>query len=144
MHRAYLTGLLAMGLSGSLAAQPATTQVSAESGPISIDRTTQTEDVKFQTEAYDRMTVPVLLSGTGPYRFLVDTGADRTAISTEIASQLQLAPGQKASLHSVAGVTRVTTATVPSLQLTRKPVRIALAVDPFMMAFNHRNDILKH
>jgi predicted aspartyl protease len=124
MHRAYVIGLLAIAASAPLASQPATTRVSAESGPMSIDRTTQTEDVKFETERNDRMTVPVLLSGTGPYRFLVDTGADRTAISTEIAAQLRLSPGEKASLHSVAGVTRVTTATVPSLQLTRKPVRI--------------------
>jgi predicted aspartyl protease len=70
------------------------------------------------------MTVPVTVSGTGPYRFLVDTGADRTAISKDIATNLRLETGVRASLHSVAGVSKVTTATVPSLQLTRKPVRI--------------------
>jgi predicted aspartyl protease len=70
------------------------------------------------------MTVPVLLSGTGPYRFLVDTGADRTAISRQIAARLNLASGDKAALHSVAGVSSVSTATIPSLQFTRNPVRI--------------------
>jgi predicted aspartyl protease len=107
-----------------LQAQPATTGQPPVSGPGQIDTTTQTEDVKFRNDLYDRMTVPVRLSGTGPYRFLVDTGADRTAISRELASKLKLASGEKAALHSVAGVSTVSTATVPDLQLTRKNVRV--------------------
>jgi predicted aspartyl protease len=96
----------------------------AVSGPAEVDRTTQTEDVKFRNEVYDRMTVPVRLSGTGPYRFLVDTGADRTAISRQLAAQLNLVRGISAELHSVAGVSMVSTATVPNLQLTHNPMRI--------------------
>ena len=124
MRSRLLLALLAIGTSSAVLAQTATTHLDTVSGAGPVDKTTQTEDVKFQTEGYDRMTVPVLLSGTGPYRFLVDTGADRTAISRDIASRLGLKIGEKASLHSVAGVTRVRTATVPNLQLTRKPVRI--------------------
>jgi predicted aspartyl protease len=91
--------------------------------PATIDKTTQAEDIKFKNDASQRMTVPVRLSGTGPYRFLVDTGADRTAISRELASKLKFAPGEDASLHSVSGVSTVTTAMVPTLQVTRKEVR---------------------
>jgi predicted aspartyl protease len=69
------------------------------------------------------MTVPVTLGGRGPYRFLVDTGADRTAISRELASGLKLATGEDASLHSISGVSQIATATVPELQMTRKEVR---------------------
>jgi predicted aspartyl protease len=122
--RRLLLGLSALIACAPLGAQTATTQMQAVSGPPEIDRTTQTEDVKFRNEGYDRMTVPVRLSGTGPYRFLVDTGADRTAISRQIAAQLKLVSGVSAELHSVAGVSTVSTATVPSLQLTRNPVRI--------------------
>ncbi|HEU4696838.1 MAG TPA: retroviral-like aspartic protease family protein [Sphingomicrobium sp.] len=92
-------------------------------GAAAIDKTSQTEDVQFRTEAYDRMTVPVLLSGAGPYRFLVDTGANRTAISRQLASELNLRSGDKAVLHSVAGESLATTAIVPNLQLTHRPVR---------------------
>ena len=108
-----------------LGAQTRTTQMQAvgEAGPV--DTTTQTEDVRFRNEYNERMTVPVLLGGAGPYRFLVDTGADRTAISRQLASRLNLAAGSGAALHSVAGVSLVSTAKVPSLQLTRKSVRIA-------------------
>jgi predicted aspartyl protease len=135
MRSRFVLGLVATAASSSLAAQTATTRLDAVGTPSPIDKTTQTEDVKFQTERYDRMTVPVLLSGTGPYRFLVDTGADRTAISKDIATNLRLETGVRASLHSVAGVSKVATATVPSLQLTRKPVRIVDAplLDPVNM-----------
>ena len=119
-----LLALSAFGCSSALFAQTATTQMQAVSGPAEVDKTTQTEDVKFRTEAFDRMTVPVRLSGTGPYRFLVDTGADRTAISRQLAAQLKLVRGEPAELHSVVGVSTVSTATVPSLQLTHNPIRI--------------------
>jgi predicted aspartyl protease len=124
-----LLGIAAIGLAAS-------TQVSAQSNApappstppsavasAKVDETTQTEDVRFRTDSGDRMTVPVLLSGKGPYRFLIDTGADRTAISAELAGRLNYAPGDTAALHSIAGVSRITTAVVPSLQLTRKEVR---------------------
>src|SRR3954454_14333506 len=69
------------------------------SAPAAVYRTTQTEDIAFHTDSGERMTVPVRLSGTGPYRFLIDTGADRTAISAELASRLKYAPGETAAVH---------------------------------------------
>lgn len=122
--RKLLLALLALGSGAALPAQTATTQMETVAGEGPVDTTSQTEDVRFRTEAYDRMTVPVRLSGTGPYRFIVDTGADRTAISRQLAARLGLAAGNEAELHSVAGVSTVRTATVPNLQLTHKSVRI--------------------
>ncbi|MEK6638843.1 MAG: retropepsin-like aspartic protease [Pseudomonadota bacterium] len=37
-----------------------------------------------------RMTVPVMINGQGPFRFVIDTGADRTVISSELAERLGL------------------------------------------------------
>jgi len=88
-----------------------------------VDKTTQTEDVRFKNDGAQRMTVPVRLSGRGPYRFLVDTGANRTAVSREVAGALRLVAGENASLHDAAGVSTVGTATLPTLQLTRKEIR---------------------
>ena len=122
MHR----GLGFAGLvfaAGAAAAQPGTTILRPAAGPAQIDRTTQTEDIGFKTDQSDRMTVPVLVSGSGPYRFLVDTGADRTAVSRELASKLKFAAAESASLHSVSGVSTVSTATVPAIQLTKKEIR---------------------
>jgi predicted aspartyl protease len=124
MVRYVLVGLGVMAIGSAAAAQAPVTQMETVSGPAGMDRTTQTEDVRFRNEGYERMTVPVSVQGTGPYRFLVDTGADRTAVSSDLVNRLGLAPGNAASLHSIAGVSSVATATVPSLQLTRTPVRI--------------------
>lgn len=124
MQRRLMFAALAALTSGTAAfAQPETTTLKAESGPAQIDKTTQTEDVRYKEDAAERMTVPVLLSGQGPYRFLVDTGANRTAISREVANKLRFVAGEGASLHDAAGVSSVATATVPRLQLTRKEIR---------------------
>ena len=116
---------LALAISTPALAQTRTTELKAVGTADAVDKNTQTEDVRFKNAVDDRMTVPVLLSGSGPFRFLVDTGADRTAISRQLASRLNLSAGTGASLHSVTGVSSVTTAKVPSLQLTRKALRIA-------------------
>jgi len=115
-----ITTAVLVASSPSLAQAPV---APAPSAAPAIDRTTQTEDIAFHTDSADRMTVPVRLSGTGPYRFLIDTGADRTAISAELASRLKYAPGEIAAVHSIAGVSHIATATVPSLQMTRREIR---------------------
>jgi predicted aspartyl protease len=104
-------------------AQPVTTQLDSVAGVPEIDKTTQTQDVKFRNEHDDRMTVPVRLSGAGPYRFLVDTGADRTAVSREIADRLNLKSAGGAELHTVAGTSEVRTATVHDFEFTHPPER---------------------
>ena len=111
----------AVASSATVSAQ-SPTMLKSESGPI--DTTTQTEDVAFKDDAHQRMTVPVRLSGAGPFRFMVDTGADRTAISRQLAARLKLVGGASASLHSVVGVSRVETAMVPELQLSRRSVKV--------------------
>jgi predicted aspartyl protease len=107
-------------------ASPLSAQSNAMPAPAtaqSVDKTSQTEDLKVRKDDYDRMTVPVRVSGNGPYRFLVDTGADRTAISRELASHLNLGSGQQVELHSTTGASEVATASIPEIQLTRKPVK---------------------
>lgn len=123
VRNALLASVLTMLGAQPVIAQPRTTELQAVK-QSEIDRTSQTEDVAFKTDNYDRMTVPVRLSGTGPYRFLVDTGADRTAISRELATKLKLVAGNRASLHSVTGVSTVSTATLPDLQVTRKNLKV--------------------
>jgi predicted aspartyl protease len=107
------------------AQQQHTTELEAVRDTGDVDKTTQTEDVRFRSDPYERMTVPVRVGGNGPYRFLVDTGADRTAVSRELASRLNLQAGSSAALHSISGETLVSTARIPSLQLTRKQINVA-------------------
>lgn len=88
-----------------------------------VDRTTQADEIQFKRDESNRMTVPVRVSGTGPWRFLVDTGADRTAISATLAESLGLRSDSTAEIHTVTGVQKVETATVPDLQLSNQTMR---------------------
>jgi predicted aspartyl protease len=69
-----------------------------------------------------RMTVPINIGERGPYRFIVDTGAERTVVSRELSEQLQLAPGVIATVISLTEVSRIPTAIVPALRLGRRTV----------------------
>ena len=121
--------LALLSASGSMAcAQTATTKLDAVSGIPEIDKTTQTEDVKFRNERDDRLTVPVRLSGAGPYQFLVDTGADRTAVSRQLVAKLRLESAGGAELHSVAGISTINTAKVRDVELTNTPESVEAAV----------------
>jgi predicted aspartyl protease len=119
-----LTAVLLLASPAVLSAQPATTKLDAVAGIPNVDGTTQTQDIRFKNQRDDRMTVPVKLSGTGPFQFLVDTGADRTAISSQLAARLGLSKGDNANVHTIAGISTVSTATVPDLELMRTPQKI--------------------
>ena len=122
MRRLILASALVMG-SACLNAQTTTTTLDAVSGVPEIDKTTQTEDLRFHNDGEDRMTVPVRFSGAGPYQFLVDTGADRSAVSREIVARLKLPIGGGAELHSLSGISSITTAKLSDVALTRTPER---------------------
>jgi predicted aspartyl protease len=116
--------VVALGAMSPLSAQPVKTQqYDAVSQPDQMDSTTQATDLRFRQDGYDRMTVPVRVAGRGPYRFLVDTGADRTAISRDLARSLRLSMNDTAVLHSVSEVSEVGTATVPLIDVANKQVR---------------------
>ena len=68
----------------------------------------------------ERMTVPVRIGAGGLFRFIVDTGSERTVVSRELAQRLGLAPGSPVNLHSMTEVSRVETAVVPALQVGRR------------------------
>lgn len=117
-------GILLLGAALPLAAQPTgTSEYETVAQPDVVDRTTQATDLRFKRDDYDRMTVPVRVAGQGPYRFLIDTGADRTAISSTLARQLRLDGRKDVRLHSVTGVSAIETANVPLLDITAKKVR---------------------
>ncbi len=116
-----LIGGLALG--SAALAQTTTTKFDAVSGVPEIDKTTQTQDVNFKSDKEDRMVVPVRLSGAGPYYFLVDTGADRTAVSRELVDKLKLQTGDGAELHTISGVSSVQTAKVSEVELAHRPQR---------------------
>ncbi|MGH8328239.1 MAG: retroviral-like aspartic protease family protein [Steroidobacteraceae bacterium] len=57
--------------------------------------------MRFLADGGDRLTTLVYINGTGPYRFLVDTGAERTLIAAEIAEQLALPRGRRVLVEGI-------------------------------------------
>jgi len=76
----------------------------------------------YDEDRTERMTVPVSIGGTGPYRFIVDTGAERTVISSDLADRLNLGPGLTSVVHSMTEVSRIATVVIPELQVGGKSV----------------------
>lgn len=91
---------------------------------LPIDNSTTTEDVAIATDATNRFTVLVEVAGRGPYRFLVDTGSERTVISRQLAERLNLDSGRNATLHSVVGVNKVSTVYIPSLKISSNNISV--------------------
>jgi predicted aspartyl protease len=63
------------------------------------------------------MTAPVRINDQGPFDFVVDTGANRTVVSAELARILKLPAGPPAQVHGVAGVEPASTAVISEFQI---------------------------
>jgi hypothetical protein len=70
-----------------------------------------------------RLTVDVGVNGTGPYRFVVDSGADTSVIGERLARALSLPLGEPAMLHGITESRRVDRVLVESLHLGSAVVR---------------------
>lgn len=64
-----------------------------------------------------RITAPVFVNGQGPFAFVVDTGANRTVLSAELAQALALPPLPPAQIHGIAGVEPAPMALVDELRI---------------------------
>lgn len=64
-----------------------------------------------------RMTVPVSINEKGPYGFVVDTGANRSVISSEVALALKLEAGAGTQVHGIAGMLTAQTVRLTSLSV---------------------------
>jgi predicted aspartyl protease len=78
-----------------------------------------------------RLTVQATINGHGPYPFLVDTGANASVISSELAALLNLPTSGSVSLHGIAGVETVGTVKVQTVTVGRRVRRdLTLSVLP--------------
>ncbi|MFL9840373.1 retropepsin-like aspartic protease [Sphingomonas sp. ST-64] len=83
--------------------QDAAPDAAGESGMVEIDTLA------------DRMTVPVSIDGHPSQPFVIDTGAERSVVSRQLAGRLRLAPGPRIRLTTMTGSADVPTAIVSSL-----------------------------
>lgn len=74
------------------------------------------ELVAAYRDRFDRLTVPVRINGTGPYDFLVDTGAQATVVTARVTEALGLVPTGRATLVAMASRTQVETIALHGLE----------------------------
>ncbi|MGH6996707.1 MAG: aspartyl protease family protein [Phenylobacterium sp.] len=74
-------------------------------------------DLATDADMSGRVTAPVRINGQGPFDFVVDTGANRTVITSELAARLGLPDAGPADVHGVAGIEPSNTAIIDLLQV---------------------------
>ena len=74
-------------------------------------------------KAATRMTVEVMVNGRGPYRFLVDSGADTSVVGLRMARELQLPAGQPLVLNGMTATSIVDSAMVDALAFGQSTIR---------------------
>ncbi|WDA41701.1 aspartyl protease family protein [Erythrobacter sp. BLCC-B19] len=60
------------------------------------------EVLALEQERHNRLTLPVMVEGTGPFAFMIDTGSQATAVTHEIRDAASLAPAGRAVLVGMA------------------------------------------
>jgi len=117
LSRRRLAAMLALGLGGVL---PAT----ARPAPLDLPDPAQDPLVEATKKAVDRrLTVQVLINDAGPYPFLIDTGANASVISRDLAVSLDLPRRSPVTFHSIAGAELVETVGVDRLTVGRRTRR---------------------
>ncbi len=68
-------------------------------------------------DAAGRAVALIRINGQGPFRFIIDTGANRSVLSQALATRLGLAPSGKDVVHSIDGTQPATLVNVESLSI---------------------------
>jgi predicted aspartyl protease len=112
--------------SGTLAEAPTLPPVTpAEAG--SPTELTEAQILQLEIERYQRMTVPVTIQGQGPFRFMIDTGAQATVLSNELAAMLQVEDRRPAVLVGMASRMNIETVGVEGFMLGNRSFYIQSA-----------------
>jgi predicted aspartyl protease len=71
--------------------------------------------INAATDAANHLLVDVHINGNGPYHFVVDTGADRSILASEVAVELGLSRGEKVMLKGVVGAVLTETVSIRTM-----------------------------
>jgi predicted aspartyl protease len=94
-------------------------------------RTARTETVPLSVYDSGAIVVPVTIAGTGPYRFLLDTGSTRSAVTLRLAQRLGRSPIAQTMVVTPGGDSIRNVTMIQALQVgQRAPVSVAAMVLP--------------
>ncbi|HLZ76516.1 aspartyl protease family protein [Phenylobacterium sp.] len=89
----------------------------ADTGPVQGPPPDAGAQLETAFDQARRMVVPVFLNSKGPYGFVVDTGANRSVVSTEVAAACGLPSAGQADVHGIAGAEPAALALVSRLSV---------------------------
>ena len=100
--------------------------------------------ISFSLEQNSLVAIPVFLNGRGPYRFLLDTGATKSLLSSVVASRLNIRTTSPQALITASGVAAAAIGSIDSVQVgTVRLVRTQIAVvDPHFLRSLHVDGII--
>jgi len=122
-RRHLATGLLALSATASPLTR-AIAQASAQTAPPEEDPA----PIDTNRDPFEHMLAPVSINDRGPFRFMIDTGANTSCISNSLAQQLMLAKAAPAVVHTVVGARERPGVLIDRLKVgerDRKEVRVA-------------------
>jgi predicted aspartyl protease len=93
-------GFLGCG-AATIACAPQIAEAQTIGPPLPDTSPEEAERIAAATDASTHMTVPVMIGGKGPFRFIVDTGADRSVIADDVALRLGLIRGNGVTVQGV-------------------------------------------
>jgi len=95
------------------------TPLRGTSGTAAPERDTSpiTADTDTDTDTEKHLTITVRIDANGPYRFVVDTGADRTVLATDVATELGLVFRENVMLEGVVRAVKAETVTIRELSI---------------------------
>lgn len=100
---------------------PAPVTSSAPSAPQPALEPTATSDlVDGKSDYYARMTVPVTIEGEGPFRFMIDTGAEATVVTRGLTDRLGLRPIGSATVVGMASSKNVQLVELNGLEFAQR------------------------
>jgi predicted aspartyl protease len=86
--------------------------------PASIDDQLEVEGESLAAESLrSRLFIDAAVNGQGPFRFLVDSGADRSVVGATLAERLKLPRDDIVKLRGMAGTAEVSTVLVDTLKI---------------------------
>ncbi len=98
----------------------ATGRAHAQTAPVVATVPLNAELIQLQRDYSDRMTVPVYVGTQGPFKFLIDTGSERTVLSRQVATTLGLAVTGNSTVVGVAGSIPVDLVDVDEISLGKR------------------------
>lgn len=74
------------------------------------DQDADTANLAARTDANKHLTIEVMINAKGPYRFVIDTGAERSVIADNVATAIGLPQGNTVTINGISN--RITVPTV--------------------------------